>query len=84
MTQISVDENKLKDLLKETLIEVIEQKKDLFQDIVAEAIEDIAITNAIKEGESTESISREEVINVIEGKSWKSILERVSPKTLKS
>ena len=68
MTQLSVDEKKLKDLLKETLIEVIEQKKDLFHDIVAEAIEDIAITNAIKEGESTESVSREEVINVIEGK----------------
>ena len=84
MTQLSVDEKKLKNLLKETLIEVIEQKKDLFHDIVAEAIEDIAITNAIKEGESTESISREEVINIIEGKSWKSILERVSPGTLKS
>ena len=84
MTKLSVDEKKLKDLLKETLIEVIEQKKDLFHDIVAEAIEDIAITNAIKEGESTESISREEVFSIIEGKSWKSILERVSPGTLKS
>lgn len=69
MTQLSIDEKKLKDLLKETLIEVIEQKKGLFHDIVAEAIEDIAITNAIKEGESTESISREEVFNIIEGKS---------------
>ncbi len=66
MVQLSIDEKKLKDLLKETLIEVIEQKKDLFHDIVAEAIEDIAITNAIKEGESTESISREEVFNIIE------------------
>jgi hypothetical protein len=69
MTQLSVDEKKLKNLLKETLIEVIEQKKDLFHDIVAEAIEDIAITNAIKEGESTESISREEVFSIIEEKS---------------
>lgn len=68
MAQLSIDEKKLKDLLKETLIEVIEQKKDLFHDIVAEAIEDIAITNAIKEGESTESINREEVFNIIEGK----------------
>ena len=69
MTQLSVDEKKLKNLLKETLIEVIEQKKGLFHDIVAEVIEDIAITNAIKEGESTESISREEVFSIIEGKS---------------
>lgn len=69
MVQLSVDEKKLKNLLKETLIEVIEQKKDLFHNIVAEAIEDIALTNAIKEGESTESTSREEVFNIIEGKS---------------
>ncbi|MEK6765947.1 MAG: hypothetical protein AABY49_06985 [Planctomycetota bacterium] len=69
MVQLSVDEKKLKNLLKETLIEVIEQKRDMFHDIVAEAIEDIALTNAIKEGESTESTSREEIFNIIEGKS---------------
>ena len=83
MTQLSLDEKKLKNLLKETLIEVIEQKKGLFHDIVAEAIEDIAITNAIKEGESTESISREEVFNIIEGNSWKLTLRKVSPETSK-
>jgi hypothetical protein len=69
MEQLSIDEKKLKDLLKEALIEVIEQKRDLFYDIISEAIEDIALTNAIKEGESTESTSREEVFNIIEGKS---------------
>jgi len=69
MVQLSIEEKKLKNLLKETLIEVIEQKKDLFHDIVAEAIEDIAITNAIKEGESTEFTSREEVFKIIEGES---------------
>ncbi|WP_347275759.1 hypothetical protein [Candidatus Kuenenia sp.] len=69
MVQLSIDEKKLKDLLKETLLEVIEQKRDLLHDIVSEAIEDIAFTNAIKEGEATESTSREEVFNIIEGKS---------------
>ncbi|MBC8555053.1 MAG: hypothetical protein H8D23_36020 [Candidatus Brocadiales bacterium] len=69
MEELSVDEKKLKNLLKETLIEVIDQKRDMFHDIVAEAIEDIALTNAIKEGESTESTSRKEVFNIIEGKS---------------
>ena len=66
--QLSIDEKKLKTLLKETFIEVLEQKKDLFYDIVAEAIEDIAITKAIKEGESTESVNREEVFKIIEGR----------------
>lgn len=69
MTQISVDEEKLKDLLRETLVEVIEQKRGMFHDVVAEAIEDIILTNAIKEGESTESTSREDVFEIIEKKS---------------
>ena len=71
MEQLSIDEKKLKNLLKETLIEVIDQKRDMFHDIVAEAIEDIALTNAIKEGESTESISREEIFNIIKNKPLK-------------
>ena len=83
MVQLSVDEKKLKNLLKETLIEVIEQKKDLFHDIVAEAIEDLAITNAIKEGESAEFTSREEVFKIIEGKSWRLTLRKVSLETSK-
>jgi len=69
MAQLSIDEKKLKVLLKEAFIEVIEQKKDLFHEIVAEAIEDIAIINAIKEGEATESVSRDKVFNIIEGRS---------------
>ena len=67
MEQLSVDEKKLKNLLKETLMEVIEQKRDMFHDIVTEAIEDIALANAIKEGECAKSASREEVFNIIEG-----------------
>ncbi len=68
MAQILVDEKKLKSLLKETLTEMIEQKKDFFHQMITETIEDIAMTNAIREGESTESISKNEVFNVLEGK----------------
>lgn len=46
----------------------MDRKTDLFHDTVAEAIEDIAITKAIKEGESTEVVSREEVFKITEGR----------------
>lgn len=61
----------------------MDQKTDLFHDTVAEAIEDIAITKAIKEGESTEFVSREEVFKIIEGRLWKLILGKASPGILK-
>ena len=33
-----MDENKLKKLVKETLIEALEKKKDIFYELIAEAI----------------------------------------------
>ncbi len=63
------EKKKLKSLLKETLVEVIEQKEGLFHNIIEEVIEAIAMTNAIKAGESSESISRDEIFKIIGGRS---------------
>ena len=68
MEQIITDEGKLKDILKTALIEVFEERKDLFNEAVAESLEDIALSNAIKERETAESVSREEVFSLLEGK----------------
>lgn len=58
----------LKKIIKESLEEVIVEKKDFFYDMVLEALEDICIVNAIKEGEKTKSVKRETVFNILEGK----------------
>jgi len=68
MSQTTIDENRLKELFKSTLIEVLEERRDVFYDVVAEALEDIGLINAIKEGEKTKSASRDEVFKIIEGK----------------
>lgn len=65
--QIVFDEGKLKQVFKEAIIEMLEEKKNLFQGIIFEAMTDIALTNAIREGESTESISKKEILNILEG-----------------
>lgn len=66
MSQITIEEDQLKDVFKKALIEVIDQKKDLLYNVVAEVLEDIAMVNAIKEGESSESISKKEVYDILE------------------
>ncbi|MGR3320286.1 MAG: hypothetical protein ACUZ8O_17615 [Candidatus Anammoxibacter sp.] len=66
MSQILIDEERLKDVFKEAVIEAIEQRKDLIHDIVSDAIEDIAMTNAIKEGENTESVGKDEIYDILE------------------
>ena len=50
------------------MVYYVDRKTDLFHHTVAEAIEDIAITMAIKEGESTESVSKAVVFKIIEGR----------------
>ncbi|OCQ99777.1 hypothetical protein BCD67_14615 [Oscillatoriales cyanobacterium USR001] len=67
MAEITLDESKLKDLFKAAIFEVLQEQKEVFSDLLAEALEDIAIENAIKEGENTETVSREEIFRVLKG-----------------
>ncbi len=59
-------EGKLKQILKEALIEALEEKKDDFHELIVEAIEDIGLTNAIREGQNTETVSKQEIFDIKE------------------
>ena len=65
--QTQLDEGKLKQILKEALIEALEEKKDVFHELIVEAIEDIGLTNAIREGQNTETVSKQEIFDILEG-----------------
>ena len=67
MAVATIDEGKLKDLIKTALVEVLETRRDLMQEIVEEAMEDFAFSRAIEEGMKTEKTSRDEVFAILEG-----------------
>ncbi len=67
ITQLS-DEDRLKTLLREVLVEVLDQRRDWFTAVVAEAMEDAAIVRAIKEGEETELVARDDIFQLLVGK----------------
>ncbi len=67
MTTPFLDENRLKELFKQAMTELLEERKDLFYDLFAEVIEDTALANAIREAESSESVSREAIFQALEG-----------------
>jgi hypothetical protein len=60
------NEEQLKAVFKAAFIEVIEEKKDFFWELVEDAIEEIALVRAIEEGRQTATISREEVFKLFE------------------
>ncbi len=63
-----IDDEKLKDLFKQAIIEAIEEKKDAVHDLLVEAMEDLAMIHAIQEGEDSKTASRKEVFKVLEDK----------------
>ncbi len=66
MATAVIEEDKLKDLIKSALIEVLETRRDLLQEIVEEAMEDFAFSEAIKKGLESETVSREEVFAILD------------------
>jgi len=62
MGNITVDSDELKNLIKETLIDVLTTRKDLIEDAVIEAIEDISLGRAIEEGRTGEYMDEKEFL----------------------
>ncbi len=67
MSSLTVGEQQIKNLFKEAILELFQEQKDLLYDLFAEVIEDLALTRAIEEGESSESVSRAKVLQVLKG-----------------
>jgi len=62
----SIDEAKLKDLLKSAIAEVLEERREFVKEIIEEAMEDVALARAIDEGVGTDAVSRQEVFTILE------------------
>ena len=69
MQQIIDDKNQLKEVFKQALAELLQERRDLLYDVFTEVLEDIALANAIKEGEETEIVSRKQVFKILESES---------------
>lgn len=66
MATTTIKHDKLKQVMKDALAETIKEQKGLFRDVFAEALEDLALIEAIKEGEDTETVSRSRIFSILE------------------
>ena len=64
MVQLT-EEAKLKKLLKAAVVEVLEERRDLVREALAEAVEDLGMIQAIQEGSRSALISRDEVFRIL-------------------
>lgn len=63
--ELAINQEQFKAALKAALAETLEEHRDLLHDVVEEVIEEIALARAIAAGESTETINRDEVFNLL-------------------
>ena len=68
MADISIDETRMKALLKAAIIKAIEENQEFVRDVLEEALEGIAMSYAIDKGEQTPLVSRDEVFKCTLGR----------------
>ncbi len=64
--ELTINDEKIKDFMKEIIIEMITEKRDLFYEIVLEAIEEVALANAIVEGRKDNFVSEDKILGMLE------------------
>jgi dsDNA-binding SOS-regulon protein len=68
MSEITLNPDRLKEILKSAIIELLRDNREEVSDFLAELIEDVAMEQAIAEGETTELTSRDSVFQLLEPK----------------
>jgi len=63
--ELTVNENKMRELIKDVLVEMMSEKKGLFQEILIEAIEEVGLINAIKEGRKNNFVDEERIVKIL-------------------
>ncbi|MGB3300519.1 MAG: hypothetical protein WBA76_19830 [Phormidesmis sp.] len=66
MSNLSLSETQLKSLMKAAILEIFQERRDLFQDLITEALEDIALIKAIDEGKDSPPVDRDAIFAILE------------------
>lgn len=64
--QLTISDEKTKELLTEVLVEMIKNKREVFQEIVLEAIEEVGLANAIVEGRKNDFVGEDKIMSALE------------------
>jgi hypothetical protein len=65
MSETTLDTSELKQLIKSAIVEILQEQKEVFADIMVEAVEDISLGKAITQGENNDSVSRETIFKIL-------------------
>ena len=62
--ELSISDEKLKGIMKEAIIEIIREKRKVFYEIILEAIEEVGLDNAIREGRKNKFVGEGRILKM--------------------
>ncbi len=63
---LTIDDKKAKELLKEIVVELMYSEREIFYEIVLEALEEVGLANAISEGRKSDFVSEEVIFSILD------------------
>lgn len=64
--ELTISDEKTKELLTEVLVEMIQQKREVFYEILVEALEDVGLANAIAAGRQNDFVGEDKIMSILE------------------
>lgn len=68
METVTISRNELKKIMQETFIDVLTKRKDLIEDAVVDAIEDIGMGVAIEAGRTREYVNEKDFLRKLDSR----------------
>ena len=66
--ELTINDEKMKQLLTEIIVELIQSKQEIFHEIIVDAIEEVGLANAISEGRNNDFVPEEKIFSILDGK----------------
>ena len=64
--KLSISDEKTKELLTEVMIELMKTRRDIFHEIIIEALEEVGLANAITEGRKNDFVPQENIFSLLD------------------
>lgn len=65
--ELTLNESQAKALIKEVLVELLEEREEWFSELLIEALEEIGLAKAIQEGRQDDFVAETEIMALLEG-----------------
>jgi len=65
--ELSISDERMKGLMKDAIVEILKEKKEMLYEAMMEAIEDIGLANAIREGRKGKFVREDKILKILEG-----------------